>query len=256
MSNELFFSGDTNVTVKALIKRGNTRWNGSNMTVNAAISDDTWTTGMVTLTELLTDNDTRTGDYVGDFPAGITEAGDYIVEYLVSATPTPGMRGAKQDLVLWDGTAKVDLALLAHVLAVVAGETRPHVVQTVTISGSPTGGTFALRYDGATTGQLAYDASAATVETALEGLAGIGSGNVTVSGSDGGPYTVTFGGDLDLTALEQLTAPGAQNLLSGGSSPEATVATTVRYLARDGSTAAATITYAPTDGSRTDSVLA
>ena len=43
-------------------------------------------------------------------------------------------------------------------------------VQTVTVNGSPTGGTFTLTFRGATTSGLAYNAAASTVQTALQGL--------------------------------------------------------------------------------------
>jgi len=95
-------------------------------------------------------------------------------------------------------------------------------VQTVTITGSPTGGTFTLTYEGSTTGAIAYNATAATVRAALEALPGLSPGDVTVTGSAGGPYTVTFnrgGGDI-----AQMTASGAS--LTGGSSPNVAVATT------------------------------
>ena len=69
--------------------------------------------------------------------------------------------------------------------------------QLITLANSPTGGTFTLTYSGQTTGNIAYNASAATVETALEALSNIGSGDATVTGSDEGPYTVEFTGALD-----------------------------------------------------------
>jgi hypothetical protein len=47
-----------------------------------------------------------------------------------------------------------------------------------------------------TASKLAVDAAAATVQTALRALSSIGGTNVSVSGSAGGPYTATFGGDL------------------------------------------------------------
>jgi len=95
-------------------------------------------------------------------------------------------------------------------------------VQTVTITGAPTGGTFTLTHEGATTAAIAYNASAATVRAALEALPGITPGDVTVTGSAGGPYTVTFNrGGGDVAAL---TASGAS--LTGGSSPGVTIATT------------------------------
>jgi hypothetical protein len=94
-------------------------------------------------------------------------------------------------------------------------------VQTVTLTGSPTGGTFTLTYEGQTTGTIAYDASAATVDTALEALSNIGSGDVAVTGSAGGPFTVTFGGALAATNVSQLTANSAS--LTGGSGQSVSV---------------------------------
>lgn len=63
---------------------------------------------------------------------------------------------------------------------------------TVTIGGSPTGGTFTLTYAGQTTSGIAYNAAASAVQSALEALSTIGSGNATVTGSAGGPYTVVI----------------------------------------------------------------
>ena len=58
--------------------------------------------------------------------------------------------------------------------------------------GSPSAGTFTLTYKGNTTSTIAYNASAATVKSALVALDdGYGSSDWTVSGSNGGPYTVT-----------------------------------------------------------------
>ena len=65
------------------------------------------------------------------------------------------------------------------------------IAQTVTIGGTPSGGTFTLSYRGATTATIAYNAANTAVDSALEALSTIGTGNVTVTGSAGGPYTVT-----------------------------------------------------------------
>lgn len=97
-------------------------------------------------------------------------------------------------------------------------------VQTVTITGSPTGGTFTLTWNSQTTAAIAYNATAATVRTALEALSNIAPGDVTVTGSAGGPYTVTFGGAYLGDDVAQMTASGAG--LTGGSSPAVSVATT------------------------------
>ncbi len=94
-------------------------------------------------------------------------------------------------------------------------------VQTVTITGTPTGGTFTLTYDGETTGPIDFDAASADVQTALEALANIEPGDVTVTGAAGGPYTATF------TAAEgnvsQMVGNGDE--LTGGVAPAVTVTT-------------------------------
>lgn len=96
-------------------------------------------------------------------------------------------------------------------------------VQTATVTGSPTGGTFTLTLAGQTTGNIAYNATAATVRTALEALSNVNAGDVTVTGSAGGPYTITFAGQYAGEDMPALTASGAG--LTGGSSPSVTIAT-------------------------------
>lgn len=98
-------------------------------------------------------------------------------------------------------------------------------IQTITITGAPTAGTFTLTYGANSTAALQYNATAATVQTALTGLASIGSGNVTVTGSAGGPYTVTFTGTLANTDATAITATSS---LTGGSSPGVTVTETLK----------------------------
>jgi hypothetical protein len=96
-------------------------------------------------------------------------------------------------------------------------------VQTVTITGSPTGGSFFLDYGGSITPALAYNASTSAVQTALQALSGIGAGNATVTGTAGSSYVVTFAGSLAATNVAQLTA--SQDF-TGGASPAISVATT------------------------------
>lgn len=98
--------------------------------------------------------------------------------------------------------------------------------QTVTITGTPAGGTFTLTFSGQTTSAIAYNASAAVVATALEALSNIGTGNVTTSGGPlpGTPVTVTFTGELASTDVALMTANSAS--LTGGTSPTVTPSTT------------------------------
>lgn len=78
-------------------------------------------------------------------------------------------------------------------------------VQTITEGGSGLT-SFTLTYSGQTTAAIAANASAATVQAALEALSNIAVGDVEVTGSDGGPYTVKFVGALANTNVAQMTA--------------------------------------------------
>jgi hypothetical protein len=94
-------------------------------------------------------------------------------------------------------------------------------VQTVTLTGNPTGGTFTLSGNGETTDPIAYNAAAATVQTEIRALGGDYS-EVVVTGSAGGPWTVTF--PLAAGNPAQLTGDGGG--LTGGTSPDVSIATT------------------------------
>lgn len=105
-------------------------------------------------------------------------------------------------------------------------------VQTVTITGSPTGGTFTLTFAGVgigpksyTTAPIAYNASVATVQAALEALPNIGAGNVLVAGGPlpGTAITVTFQNFLGKRNVPQMTAA---HTFTGGASPAIAVTTT------------------------------
>lgn len=78
--------------------------------------------------------------------------------------------------------------------------------QTVTVEGSPTGGTFTLTFKGQTTEPIPFDAPAAALRHALEGLSALGAGaGISVTGPAGGPFTVYFGGasgEVDQPQLE------------------------------------------------------
>jgi hypothetical protein len=89
-------------------------------------------------------------------------------------------------------------------------------VQAVTVSGA-TGGTFTLTFDGQTTAAIAFDASAATVQTELEALTNIDSGDVEATGGplNTAAVNVEFRGQYAgvnvalMTATSSLTGTGA-----------------------------------------------
>lgn len=109
--------------------------------------------------------------------------------------------------------------------------TNTNDVQTVTINGGPTGGTFTLAFTDntgtvQTTAPITAGVSlptAATVQTALLALSNIGSNNVAVTGSAGGPFTVTFQQSLGATLLPIL---GHTDSLTGGAAPNVSIAHT------------------------------
>lgn len=101
-------------------------------------------------------------------------------------------------------------------------------LQTLTITGTPTGGTFTLTFMGATTAGIAFNATAATVQAALELLSTIGTGNLLGGGGPlpGTAVTMQFRGTLASQPLPLITANGAG--LTGGASPTASVARTTQ----------------------------
>jgi hypothetical protein len=104
--------------------------------------------------------------------------------------------------------------------------------QTITITGTPTGGTFTLTYNGATTAPIAFNAAAAAVTAALEALPNIGTGNVVSTGGalPGTPVVVTFQNALGRQNVAVMTASGAA--LTGGT-PAIAVTTTTAGSALD-----------------------
>lgn len=126
------------------------------------------------------------------------------------------------DVTFLENNANV-LGLFYRVATPTPSGTPTSEVQTVTISGSPTGGTFVLVFQDQATTDIAFNATAATVQAALRALSTIGGSNVNVTGSAGGPYTVTFAGTL---ADMKLDVMNATSDLTGGTSPAVTVTET------------------------------
>ena len=134
-----------------------------------------------------------------------------------------------------DGVAGQKSAVRGTVLAKItsgpdAGKVGPYQasgtaeLQTLTATGTVSGGTYTLTLAGQVTSNIAYNASAATVQAALEALSNVVPGDVLVGGGPfpGTPLTFTFYGNLsgDAPALSVQTA----NLT--GSTPGAGFATT------------------------------
>lgn len=94
-----------------------------------------------------------------------------------------------------------------------AGADATAAVWDVTVTGTPTGGTYVLSVNGFRTADIAYNANAAAVASALNALSGVtGISGITTSGT----VKVTF------PSAVVLAADGAG--LTGGTSPDVTVA--------------------------------
>ena len=104
--------------------------------------------------------------------------------------------------------------------------TGPYVseVQTLTMSGAPSAGTFTLAFMSVQTAPIAYNATSAAIQAALQSLPNIGSGGVTVSG---GPLptasvVITFAGANANAAQPLIMIPASGMQLTGGTSPALT----------------------------------
>ena len=104
-------------------------------------------------------------------------------------------------------------------------------VQTLTIGGTPTGGTFKLSYDGNITAPITWVGVnitlIANIQAALDALGAIGSGNTLVAAgtitAGVGTITITFQAGLAVLDVP-LMAVAANNMT--GTSPTAAIATT------------------------------
>ena len=70
----------------------------------------------------------------------------------------------------------------ASVVPVLKVSALASALQTLSVSGGPTGGSFTLSFGGQTSAAIAFNATAAQVQTALTALGGIGAGGVTCAG--------------------------------------------------------------------------
>ena len=95
-------------------------------------------------------------------------------------------------------------------------------VQTITITGTPTGGQFPVYYNGAAF-VANYNTNSATFQTSFQALSTVGNSNATVSGGPlpGTPLVITFAGSLNTGLKPNIVVGSAQ--LTGGTNSTATV---------------------------------
>ena len=113
-----------------------------------------------------------------------------------------------------------------QILAEAANVATRNEVQTLSITGSPTGGTFTITVPlRGTTAPLAHNSTAAQVQAALEPL--IGAGNVVCTGGalPGTAVVLTFANEYGNRDVSLFTATGS---LTGGTTPAVAIAETTR----------------------------
>lgn len=156
-------------------------------------------------------NDVDGDTYVEVFKCKVTDTleGEWADgEFFVTSCSGQGIGNADNDLykITWRETAAA--------IALVNNEIQEVIVDA-------TGGTFTLTFASETTGNIAYNATAAAVQTALEGLATPVPGDVLVTGAAGGPWRVEFAGAYEDTNVGQMTLDST--LLTGGSASGAVI---------------------------------
>lgn len=104
--------------------------------------------------------------------------------------------------------------------------TENNEVQALTVTGSPTGGSFKLSFKGVATGVIAFNATAAQIQALLEAVSTIGSGNVTCTGGPlpATPVSITFVGNLGNQDVPALIVTASA--FTGGTTPAAAISIT------------------------------
>ena len=103
-------------------------------------------------------------------------------------------------------------------------------VQTLSVSGTPTGGTFTLTFNNQTTAAIPFNATSAQVQAALTALSSIGPGNIVCTGGPlpSASVTITFAGQL-ASGPQPLIAAGG-NSLTSATTPQPTIVHTTSGL--------------------------
>jgi hypothetical protein len=139
------------------------------------------------------------------------------------------------------GSSKMPLREQVRQQILIGREVGTNAAQTLTITGTPTGGTFKLTFNGIETATIAYNAAAAAVQSALEAISTIGTNNVSCSGGalPATPVIITFVNQLAAEPQNLITVTSPA--FTGGSSPAGAVTNTTTGIRAVGAGATASI---------------
>lgn len=207
-------------TTVCLVGRANGFVQGSDymaLTNEDAIAIPNFPRGVADLTEVVSvtninnlETYTETTDYTVNLSSDVDEIQTVTLAGATGGTFTLSFQERTTGNIAYNASAATVLTAL---------ETGTNEVQSVTVSA--TAGQFTLTYEGQETADIAYNATAGTVQTALLALSNLDTGDVVVSGGPGDatgstPYVLTFGGDLASTNVAQVTGDDGTTPLSGG----------------------------------------
>ena len=141
-----------------------------------------------------------------------------------SAAPIPGSGGGnptpdgcKLPGASGDITGSIGLGVAAETLAIesTARVSYKNLIQSLMSVNTPTAGNVQLNFAGQQTANIAYNAIASTIQSAITALSNVGAGNATVTGTfNAGPVIVTFAGALAGNAVSLMTIPAANNTMT------------------------------------------
>jgi VCBS repeat-containing protein len=135
----------------------------------------------------------------------------------ISYTATAAQVQAELQALTNLGANNVLVTSIVNVAQTTAGGVGINEVQTLTLTSPPKSGQFFLSFNGQLTAGISSTATAGQVQAALEALTTIGAGNVSVTGSPGGPYVVTFQGALAQQNVTALQSVGGYTITFAGS---------------------------------------
>jgi predicted ribosomally synthesized peptide with SipW-like signal peptide len=171
-------------------------------------NDATFKTGTIVLTNKVASGNTCWSSKVDNSNAPANDptldVNDTTCDALFAANLLPGTSYTAVVQVRNEGTTNGILKMFAPTPCTNgAGAAKTNAVQRLIVSPGATGN-FTVTYGAATTGPIAAGASAATLQSALQGLASIGTGNVTVS-KDGNDFLISFVGTLGGQVIAAVT---------------------------------------------------
>lgn len=180
--------GGTNITAEEAVL-----WNAMYATDPIGGASPAWADGVSNTTLVLTNSQSHQLQKFGLII--IIDGTSYLIDNCAvdSATIDFGLDAISQVSWAGKGTAIRQIGLTADASSPVNISGGGAEVQSISASGA-TSGTFTITYDGQTTSAIAYNATAATVQTALEALSNIAVGDVVVTGgpADASALTLTF----------------------------------------------------------------